>query len=163
MSSLERTRHRLGPCRPATVLLGLVLVLSGCGTTETTESTIPVGFPTIAPAALDGVYEITAIAPPSSGANTLQLVPAPTVELDVVTGTLSVDTACNRHLGSYSLDEDGRASFTVTGGTVDQCQAEIAAQDELLLEVLAAIDQWVESDGGLTFTGAAGSMSWTRS
>ncbi len=140
------------------------LFCQACGTETVPESGIPSDFPTVAAPELNGVYEITSVKPQSDGGGQIDFAATPTVELDVVTGALTVDTACNRHLGSFTLDESGRASFTLTGGTVDECPDELATQDDLLMQVLSGVRQWDSGDGaGLVFDGDAGSMSWSRS
>ncbi len=165
MSFRAFNRWRPGHNGLAVLAIGLALTLAACGATETidSESEIPVGFPTIAPAEVNGVYELTSVQPSISETTDIAFTATPSAELDVVTGTLAIDTACNRYLGSFSLEDDGRASFTITGGTSDECPAEVADQDDLMLEVLAATDQWSQDGGNLLFSGTAGPMTWTRS
>lgn len=144
------------------MVLGLSLGCIGCGSETASGSDIPADFPTVAATGLDGVYEITSVETDAGGGQ-IDFAATPTVAIDVVTGSLTVDTACNRHLGSFTLDEGGRASFTLTGGTTDECPAELAARDDLLVQVLAGTRQWVAVDDDLLFEGDAGSMSWSRS
>lgn len=147
----------------------LVVTLTACAAADNTStSNIPIGFPTIAPATADGVYQID-VYPANDDLQAadsdepIQLAAAPTAELDVVTGSVDVATVCNRHLGAFTLSDGGRASFTLTGGTSDACADDLNAQDELLLQVLADTTTWSADGGRLIFNGDSGSMIWTRS
>jgi len=144
------------------VVVGLVLGLAGCGTQEAFESDIPVGFPTIAPAEVAGTYDIVIFAPPPGGGeDPPDFSATPTVDLDVVTGALTVVTPCNQHLGSFSLEADGRASLTITGGTNDDCPTAEGAQ-VLLLEVVAGVNRWTGDGQQLDLVGPGGTMTWRR-
>lgn len=143
-------------------VVGIAMLTVSCAA-DSEETGVPVGFPTIAAENLGGVYNIVQIEPVDAGPTPLVLSVTPTVELDVVTGSLTIDTACNRHLGSFTLDDQGRASFTIPGGTTDACPDEAAAEDQLLLNILDETSQWAGGDGTLTFSGNAGAMTWSRS
>lgn len=65
-----------------------------------------------------------------------------TITIDADAASVDVDSGCNTHLGSYSLFDDGTASFTLVGGTTKACDAELRPQDLAIQEALAAVDSW---------------------
>jgi heat shock protein HslJ len=136
--------------------LATVLMLAACAADgSASEGAIPDNYPTIAPAMVDGRYDVIEINGPTGPVALDDAVP-PTVEVDVVTGELRIEPLCNRYLGSFTLDPDGTASFTVTGGTSETCPD--PAIEQAVLDAFGAADRWTETDDGLELSGSASTM-----
>ncbi len=111
----------------------------------------------MADARFDGTFDITELLVDGSS---VALEQRPMIEIDAEFGGLTVLAGCNTSFGSFSLDEDGRASFTVTGGTENDC-GPLADQETAILAALAAVDQWSETDDGFRLDGPSVSVSVT--
>ncbi len=75
------------------------------------------------------------------------------LDIDTSTSALRVETGCRTLLGSFSFLDDGRAGFTLPGGTEPRCngdaEAPIAALDQAFLDAITAVDSWGRADGEL--------------
>ena len=130
----------------------MLVILSGCVPADPVSGdSIPANYPTIASPTVQGRFEIVELSD-DGGAADLAGPVTPTVAFDVVTGELRIETGCNQYLGSFTLDPDGRASFTVAGGTREQCPdgQELERQT---LDAFGRIDGWTEVGDGLELTG----------
>ncbi len=143
------------------LLIGFLLALvvsAGCGSSDgfDDEPVGPVdGGPRVADARFEGTFEIVDVM--VDGVE-IALDQRPIIEIEAEFGGLTVMPGCNTSFGSFSLDEDGRASFTVTGGTEIDC-GPLADQETAILTALATVDQWSETDDGFRFDGASVSIS----
>ncbi len=140
-----------------TGLLLAIVVITGCGSDGFDNEPLgPVDDgPRVADARFDGTFEIVGVA--LDGAE-MALDQRPMMEIEAEFGGLTVMPGCNTFFGSFSLDNDGRASFTVTGGTEIDC-GPLADQETTILAALAAVDQWSETDDGFRFDGDSVSVS----
>ena len=138
----------------ATALTITAAVLgAGCAAAETASGDdIPNNYPTIAPASVQGRFDVVEIV---VGADSVDLdgAVAPTISFDVVTGELQIEPDCNLYLGSFTLSPDGSASMTVTGGTKVDCPSGPDHEDRVLA-AFAAIDRWAETSDGIELRGS---------
>jgi hypothetical protein len=135
----------------------LLVVTPACGASEPDgepQVTVDDG-PRVADPRFDGVFEITELAVDGSP---VSLVEGPTLEIETTFGGLTVRPGCNTHLGSFTLADDGVASFTVTGGSDLGCD-DLGPQEQAVLAALAAVDTWTEIDGGFRFDGPGASIT----
>ncbi len=143
----------LGPAplrRRLTPLLLVVVLAAGCGSSELDPDAGSVGDgPRVAHPRFDGDFEVVAI---SVDGRAVEVDQRPTVQIEAEFGGLTVLPGCNTYFGSFTLAEDGTASFTVTGGTELDC-GDLADQEEAVLAALAGATSWVEVDGGFRFDG----------
>ena len=136
--------------------LPMVLALTACAADgSASENGIPDNYPTIAPVVVHGRYDVVEITGPAAPVRPDGVV-SPVVELDVVTGELRIEPVCNRYLGSFTLDADGTASFTITGGTDEACPD--PAVEEAILGAFDAVRQWTQIDDGLELSGSGSTM-----
>ena len=136
--------------------LATVLTLTACAADgSASENGIPDNYPTIAPVIVHGRYDVVEITGPT-GPVRLDVVVPPVVDIDVVTAELRIEPVCNRYLGSFTLDADGTASFTITGGTDETCPD--PAVEEAILGAFDAVHQWTQIDGGLELSGSGSTM-----
>ena len=142
--------------------LGL-LVLSACGSTD--EPTGPGGQssaapgPTVADARFDGRFTVIGL---DFADGPVEPALAPVITIETEFGALTVEPGCNTYYGSFSLLDDGSASFTVTGGSNRDCP-DLADQEQAVLAVLDAVDGWAESGETLVLAGPDGRLELTRS
>jgi len=157
IASSARRRSNHGRRFLAGLILALVLI-SGCGSADEFDDE-PIGpiddGPRVADARFDGTFEIVELI---VDGDAVALDQRPTIEIEAEFGGLTVMSGCNTSFGSFSLDEDGRASFTVTGGTEADC-GPLADQETAILAALAAVDQWSEADEGFRFDGGSVAVS----
>ncbi len=109
--------------------------------------------PTVADAELTGIYVVERLV---GQPGPMEPAVTPVIEIDTRFGDLTVEPGCNTFLGSFTLDDDGTASFTVTGGTKKACPdlaADGVDQDRFVLDALAAVDRWSRDGDGLLLTG----------
>lgn len=78
------------------------------------------------------------------------------IELDTTFGDVAVDSSCGSDLGAFSLFDDGRAGFSLTGGSQRDCDAASGAEREQLVTVLTDVTGWKETAAGLRFTTPSG-------
>lgn len=141
-------------------LLVMVLVLalgsSGCGADGSFESVeTTVGGPRVAHPRFEGDWQITEV---EIDDLQIELVQRPALQIDASFGALTVLPGCNTHFGSFTLGEDGTASFSVIGGSELTCEP-LRAQEEAVLAVLDDVTAWTPVEGGFRFTGPSSSMS----
>ncbi len=106
----------------------------------------------VADARFDGDFRIESV---SLDGRAIELVQGPRLTIETVFGGLTVEPGCNTYFGSFTLAEDGTASFTVAGGSTEPC-AELERQEQAVLAALREATSWSEIDGGFRFDGNAG-------
>ena len=155
----DQTSRRVPPAAVA-IAIGLLVLASACGSSDPGDGTPGEGAatvddgPRVADRRFDGTFDIVEL---TIGGSTLAPAGNPTLEIETRFGGLTVADACNRWFGSFTLAEDGAASFTVTGGTELDC-GELATDEETVLAALAAVETWTAVDGGFRFDGPAASL-----
>lgn len=142
------------------LLLGALILLSGCGAdgSDDDQGGVTGGEPRVADARFEGDFEIADI---SRDGQQVALSTAATLNFETVFGGLTVAPGCNTYFGSFTLAEDGTASITVAGGSKEDCGAR-DAQELVVLDALAAVTAWVETDTGFRFTGQDQSFELVR-
>jgi hypothetical protein len=136
------------------MFLGLALWLlagSGCAVDAATGNVIPDGYPTIAPATVNGRFDVVD-AIDGDGPIPLDGPVPPMVSIDVVNGELRIEPDCNLYLGSFTLAGDGSASFTIAGGTREPCPSG-PDLERRLLDLFTTVDRWAESSDGVELSG----------
>ena len=145
-------------------LATVLLLVAGCGSGDIE----PGGHgSTVAEAELGGDYLLTRLV--VGGNNGGEVSPddyAPTVNIETDFGALRIETECGDLLGSFSLLADGRAGFTVAGGSTRLCDAASSANNELLVSALGRVDSWsgvgadseLDSGSGLHLESRAGDL-----
>lgn len=132
----------------------IIVLLSGCGA----DAESPPGDggegdgPRVAHARFEGDFTIAAV---TIDGRPLALTTAPAIIFETVFGGLTVKPGCNTYFGSFTLAEDGSASFTVGGGSSQDC-GRLDAQEEAILGALAEVSAWSTVDGGFRFDGPSG-------
>ncbi len=115
------------------VLVGFGMFLSSCGAESSGTAS------DASSSAFVGTFDVTGFI---SGGQDVPLTGPPAITVDDVTASVSVDTGCNTHLGSYSFFDDGRISLTFTGGTRRDCEAALKTQDDLIITTLGEVENW---------------------
>lgn len=156
----HRRRHPACPSwrRLAVLVIGALMAVAGCGSAGDLDDgpTAPVDDgPRVADARFDGRFDIVDLVVDQ---DPFSLAQQPTIEIEAQFGGLTVLPGCNTYFGSFTLAEDGRASFTVTGGSGQDC-GPLADQEAAVLAALDAVDQWVEADAGFRLSGGGSSLS----
>lgn len=136
------------PARFGLFVGALLLLLTGCGaaddgTTSSPDSTVGTDL-----GAVTGRFAVVSVATPED--RTISVSDEARVTLDDELASISVETGCNRYLGSYSFFTDGRMSVTLTGGTDKPCPAE-EKTDQILQMVLSVVDRWERNGDEVTF------------
>ncbi len=137
------------------ILLAILTAVGGCGTAAPangSERTIPEGYPTVASERFHGAFEAVSV---RAEGEVLTLEVPPMIVIDVVTGGVEAGFGCNQYLGSYTLADDGVASFTFAGGTSEQCPGGRVVE-QTLLAVFERVDRWEDAGGGFTVTSPVG-------
>lgn len=153
----HRGRGRPSGRRLAILAVGTLLALTACGADGIDDgpaASVDDG-PRVADARFDGRFDIVEVVVDE---DPIALTQQPTIEIEAQFGGLTVLPGCNTYFGSFTLAEDGRASFTVTGGSEQDC-GPLDDQEAAVLAVLGAVDQWVEADTGFRLSGAGSSLS----
>ncbi len=137
----------------------LLVGLAACGSagdggevTPETGQTVVDGGPRVADVRFEGdflIVELTLDGQPV----TLEAVASMNFETEF--GGLVVEPGCNRYFGSFTLNEDGTASFSVAGGENRTCDG-LEQQDRLVIQALAAVSSWSESADGFRLDGPGG-------
>lgn len=155
-----RRRWRVGPVRLLSA--ALILLAAACGASEPTDqqpgsATAVNSGPRVASARFDGDFAITELVVASEP---VPLQTSATISIETEFGGLSVMPACNNYLGSFTLiesgeaesnlSEEGQASFTIAGGSDNDC-GDLDGQEEMVLAALAAVDSWAAVDDGFRF------------
>ncbi|MEM7274661.1 MAG: META domain-containing protein [Actinomycetota bacterium] len=104
----------------------------------------------------DGGFLVTAVV---LGGEPVELATIASVAIETEFGGLEVLPGCNTYFGSFSLEEDGTASFTIPGGSAQDCGPELGAQEEAVLAALTAATGWVETGDGFRFEGPDSSIT----
>jgi len=139
----------------STVLMATVLATACAGADGESGSAIPRNFPTVASPDLHGRYEIDEAT--VEGRSLDVATPTqPVVDIDVVTGAVTVELTCNLAIGSFTLDPDQMASFTLPGGTSEPCPD--GGVETALLATLSRIDGWRPTADGLEIFSSAGDL-----
>lgn len=153
--SLGRGRH----CYRALVrtawllLFGLGLILSGCGSSDLDpDGSVITDRVQVADARFEGDFQVTSV---TVSGEPVELISVPLVTIETVFGGLTVKPGCNTFFGSFTLADDGLASFTVGGGSDDGCD-ELGDQEDAVVEVLGSVTSWTEVDDGFRFDGPDG-------
>jgi heat shock protein HslJ len=115
------------------------------------------GGPRMAHPRFDGEFAVTGLVVDGTEA---PLEPAPLLVIETRFGGLTVSPGCNTYLGSFTLTEDGVASFTVTGGSDVDC-GDLTGQEASVLAALAAVETWTALDGGFRLDGPGTSLTIT--
>lgn len=142
----------------------MALLFAACGSAELDEPdgdgsvTTQDDGPRVADARFDGEFVATTLA---RNGQEVPLTVAPIVIFETRFGALTVNPGCNTYFGSFTLAEDGGASFTIAGGSRQDC-GDLNEQEELLLSALRGAASWVAVDDGFTFDGANGSVTVIR-
>lgn len=157
--SFLRRRNTTTAC-PA--LLVVMVVLSACGADEGFGEPDPTTITTdrvqVADARFDGEFQITSL---TIDGQDIGLDSRPILSIETVFGGLSLMAGCNTYFGSFTLSEDGEASFTIAGGSSQEC-ADLAEQEQAVLDALAATTRWEQTDGGFRFTDEGGTELTAR-
>ena len=111
--------------------------------------------PRVADPRFDGNFEIVAVVVDGSEVGLAQ---RPAIDIEAEFGGLTVLPGCNTYFGSFTLDDEGPASFTVTGGSDADC-GPLADQEEAVLAALAAVDRWTATEAGFRFDGAGSAVT----
>jgi hypothetical protein len=142
------------------LLVACLVAAAGCGAGEPLDGGSPDGQrpddgPRVADDRFDGEFAITDVVVDGVARPPVQ---RPSLAIEARFGGLTVNPGCNTYLGSFTLTEDGRASFTVTGGSDLDC-GDLTAQEEAVLSALDGATDWAEIDGGFRFDGPATSLT----
>lgn len=142
------------------LLLGALILLNGCAAdgSDGDQAGAKGGEPRVADARFEGDFEIANI---SRDGQQIALSTAATLNFETVYGGLTVDPGCNTYFGSFTLEEDGTASITIAGGSREVCGA-LDTQELVVLQALAAVTAWIETDSGFRFTGQDQSFELVR-
>jgi hypothetical protein len=140
------------------VVAASALAVGGCGSDDAAAE--PSG-PTVAAAELGGTYEVRQLEVAGVEATIDEAGldgGAVTLTIDAEFGGLRIDTACGTLLGSFTLEADGRAGFTVAGGSTRECSPSAADQRDSLVGPLGRVDTWTTDPptSGLELTSPAG-------
>lgn len=149
------------------VALTAATLAAGCGADDsaggdpvdgTTASTVDTADgPRVADPRFEGDFVVTAVEVDGATVEPIQL---PRITIESRFGGLTVQPGCNVHFGSFTLDEDGSASFTVTGGSDLDC-GDLTAQETAILAALDGATSWTATDGGFRFDGPTTSLTVT--
>lgn len=141
----------------AIAIIGLLMV-TGCGSEEGDEPNGQLpgdGAVSVAHPRFEGRFNIVDVE--VDGAR-VAVEGEPNLTIDAEFGELTVEAGCNQHFGSFTLTEDGRASFTITGGSADSCGSPIDGAEANVLAALDDVTGWSEVDGGFRFDGPMSSI-----
>jgi heat shock protein HslJ len=136
----------------------MAVAATACGADDTGEgptSTVDGGGPRVADPRFEGTFVVSEL---TVDGEVLAIDLLPTVAIDTVFGRLTVEPGCNTFFGSYTLAEDGEASFTIAGGTGRDCP-DLADQEEAVVAALRNVTSWTETDDGFRFDGADRSLT----
>lgn len=142
------------------ILLG-ALLLSACGADDRTANPDTNPGPTVADSQFSGHFTIADVADEGE----LLTLSAPyAVEFETEYGTLTVTGPCNDYLGSFSLEQNGRASITLPGATNKSCSVELSEEELLVVQLLERAANWTETTSGfrLESTSTRTSVSLAR-
>ena len=89
------------------------------------------------------------------------------VDIDTSIDAVEIATGCRTLLGSFTFLEDGRAGFTLPGGTKDRCDEDterwLAALDETFADAIGSVTNWSGGDTEpLTLSGPSGEIVMDR-
>lgn len=75
------------------------------------------------------------------------------LDVDDATSTVTVHTDCNDRFGSYTLDPNGTASFSLPGATKRACEDGATKLEQTTVETLEDVTSWTLEDDDLSLTG----------
>lgn len=135
----------------AAILAVLLVVLSACGSAGDGQTVDDDG-PRVADAQFDGDFVISDLM--------LQGEPVPlaavaSLNIETEFGGLVVEPGCNTYYGSFTLTDDGTASFSVAGGTNRTCDG-LEQQDLPVIRALTGVSMWSDLGDGFVLEGPAG-------
>lgn len=137
----------------------MAVLLSACGADEgPNDPTVTAEQTTdrvqVADARFDGDFQVMAL---QQGGLEVPLISVPVISIETEFGGLSVMPGCNTYFGSFTLEEDGFASFTVAGGSQQECD-ELGMQEQAVLDVLALVNRWEETADGFVLDAGDGNQ-----
>lgn len=128
----------------------LAIIGAACGADADPDGEEPAVLPDrlqVADVRFDGLFQVTAV---TIDGGEIELISVPVIEIESQFGGLEVMPGCNTYFGSFTLAEDGAASFTIPGGSSSACD-ELGDQERAVLAGLAAAVRWEETDTGFRF------------
>ena len=75
------------------------------------------------------------------------------LDLDLHDAILSAQGPCHRLLGSFTVTEDGLATFTVPGTATSSCDADDLSVELGMVEDLEAVERWEIDGASLVLSG----------
>lgn len=135
----------------------LAALASGCGADAGDDGGPGRTGPTVADARFDGAFLVASV---TVDGTDFELRDTAALQIDAEFGDLTVRPGCNVYFGSFTLAADGRASFTVAGGSDQDCGG-LTDQEDAVLRALRAAESWAEVTGGFRFDGDGGRHSIT--
>lgn len=75
------------------------------------------------------------------------------LEVADATSTITVHTDCNSRFGSYTLEQDGIASFSLPGATKKACDAQATTLERTAVETLEDVTSWTLEGDNLSLIG----------
>jgi heat shock protein HslJ len=143
--------------------LSVATLIAGCGADDTApdgtvDGTVDTADgPRVADPRFEGDFVVTAVEVDGASVEAIQL---PRIMIETRFGGLTVQPGCNVYFGSFTLGEDGTASFTVTGGSDQDC-GDLTGQETAILAALDGATSWTTIDGGFRFDGPTTSLTLT--
>lgn len=142
------------------VLVTLVVALTACGADDgldgsggsSTTAVVEDGRPRVANVRFDGDFIIGDVTL-ADGPVDLEAIAAVNIETEF--GALTLEPACNTYFGSFSLGEDGSASFSIAGGTGTPCDG-LERQEQAVISAMSQVSRWSETADGFRFDGPDG-------
>ena len=133
----------------ASLLVVGLLVVPGCGAAGDDGASGGGGGPTVAAPDLAGRWTVSIVEVEGTATRPITAL----VELETDFGGVQVDTDCGTSIGAFTLDADGVAGFSLTGGSTVDCAGDTRIRSDLLLSVLAGVDAWSGDGQRLELTG----------
>jgi heat shock protein HslJ len=156
-TNTEHQRARSARAGRLLIVAALAVGLAACGAAEDPDPDQPTTNiddrgPRVADQRFDGLFLITEAV---VGGEPIPLEAVASINFETEFGGLVVEPGCNRYFGSFSLAEDGNASFTVAGGSQNSCDG-LEQQDRGVLTALGRVTEWTELGDGFRFDGPSG-------
>lgn len=138
--------------RSPAILAVLLVVLSACGSAGDGQAVVDDDGPRVADIRFDGDFVISNL---TTQGDPVPLAAVASLNIETEFGGLVVEPGCNTYYGSFTLTDDGTASFSVAGGTNRTCDG-LEQQDEPVIRTLTAVSSWSETTDGFRLEGAGG-------